>query len=125
MKSKIELWMLLMSFGTILVIPFIPSLSYADQEHYKITIQNHQFEPQALSVPANQKIKLIVENLDPTPEEFESYHLNREKIIAAKGQITLYLGPLKPGEYQYFGDFHQNTAKGLIIAKEDMEGGQK
>ena len=92
---------------------------------YVITIQDHRFSPEELKIPANQKVKLRIENHDPTPEEFESYHLNREKIIAAKGQITLYLGPLKPGEYQYFGDFHQNTAKGLIIAKEDMEGGQK
>jgi hypothetical protein len=26
-----------------------------------------------LAIPANKKIKLIVKNRDPTPEEFESY----------------------------------------------------
>ena len=84
---------------------------------YTIAISDHHFSPQELVVPAHQKIKLIVENRDPTAEEFESYDLNREKIVGGKSSITLHIGPLKPGTYKYFGEFHQNTAQGTIVAQ--------
>ena len=84
---------------------------------YVIQIKGHQFSPARFVVPAGEKIKLRIENLDPTPEEFESHDLNREKIVTGGGKITLYIGPLKPGTYKYFGEFHEDTAQGVIIAK--------
>ncbi len=89
----------------------------ADEETYVITIKDHHFSPAELTIPAKKKIKLTIENQDSTAEEFESYDLNREKVITGKGKITLYIGPLKPGTYKYFGEFHQNTAQGVIIAE--------
>jgi len=71
----------------------------------------------AIAVPANTKIKLIVVNEDPTPEEFESHELNREKVVIGKGTIPVYVGPLKPGRYPFFGDFHQETAQGVLVVK--------
>jgi hypothetical protein len=68
-------------------------------------------------VPAGQKIKLVVENQDPTPEEFESYTLNREKVVPGNGQITVLVGPLKPGKYEFFGEFNQDTAQGTLVAE--------
>ena len=70
-----------------------------------------------MTVPAGQKIKLLVENQDPTPEEFESNELNREKIVVGKGTITVFLGPLDAGRYPFFGDFHQETAQGVLVAR--------
>ncbi|MCZ6767272.1 MAG: cupredoxin domain-containing protein [bacterium] len=84
---------------------------------YVIQIKDHQFSPVRIVVPAGEKIKLRIENLDPTPEEFESHDLNREKIVIGGGKITVYIGPLKPGTYKYFGEFHEDTARGVIIAK--------
>lgn len=84
---------------------------------FEISIKDHKFEPAELEVPANTEIKLVVKNLDPTPEEFESYELNREKIIAGGGQGIFYLDPLKPGTYPFFGEFNQATAQGKLIAK--------
>ena len=55
-----------------------------------------------------------------TPEEFESYQLNREKVIPGKSTGAVYLGPLSPGTYPFFGDFHQKTAQGRIIARETI-----
>ncbi|WP_051332099.1 cupredoxin domain-containing protein [Methylocaldum szegediense] len=86
-------------------------------ETYTLVIREHRFEPAELEVPAGQKIKLVVKNEDPTPEEFESHSLKREKIIPGKSQITLSIGPLDPGTYDFFGEFHEETAKGRIIAK--------
>ena len=52
-----------------------------DVPTFEIAIKAHKFEPTTLEVPANKKLKLVVKNQDPTPEEFESYELNREKVI--------------------------------------------
>jgi plastocyanin len=83
----------------------------------KLVIRDHKFEPVELTVPAGQKIKLLVDNQDATPEEFESNELNREKIVTGKGTITVFLGPLDAGRYPFFGDFHQETAQGVLIVK--------
>jgi plastocyanin len=94
-----------------------PLLAFAADEVFIIQIKNHRFEPAELTVPAGKKVKLLVENLDATPEEFESHELNREKVIAGNGKATIYIGPLLAGKYPYYGEFNQATANGVIIAK--------
>jgi sRNA-binding regulator protein Hfq len=86
-------------------------------DEYTIMIKNHVFTPAQLTVPADKKIKLIIENQDATPEEFESYPLNREKVIAANGKASVYVGPLKPGRYPFFGEFNEATAQGTLIVE--------
>lgn len=89
----------------------------ADVPVFQLTIQNNRFQPTELHVPAGRKVKLLVHNRDQAPEEFESYDLNREKIITGKSSGIIYLGPLAPGKYSFFGDFHQDTARGRLIAE--------
>lgn len=91
--------------------------SAADVHEATVVIQDHRFVPAELKVPAGRKIKLIVVNNDATAEEFESYELNREKIVAGNGRIVVFVGPLDPGKYPYFGEFHMDTAKGALIAE--------
>lgn len=86
-------------------------------ESYKLEIKEHKFYPNELELPANQKVKLIIENLDATAEEFESHDLHREKIIQGGSKATIYIGPLKPGSYTFFGEFNPQTATGRIIVK--------
>jgi plastocyanin len=88
----------------------------ADTE-VSLVIHEHRFEPEELVVPAGQKIKLIVHNKDATAEEFESHELNREKVIPAGAKATIFVGPLSPGSYPFFGEFNPKTARGKIIAK--------
>ncbi len=101
--------------GTCLWLPVL--CLAAAQEAYTIVIKEHQFEPARLGIPAGRKVKVVIDNQDPSPEEFESYELNREKVVAGGKQIILYLGPLKPGSYKYFGEFHKETAQGTIVAQ--------
>jgi high-affinity iron transporter len=82
-----------------------------------LVFHNHRFEPARIEVPAHQKFKLLVKNTDDTADEFESVDLNREKLVAPGQTITVFLGPLDPGEYKFFGDFHQDTAQGVLVAK--------
>ncbi len=84
---------------------------------YTLVIKDHRFEPSRLEVPAGKKLKLLVKNLDPTAEEFESHDPKREKIIAGNAQATIIIGPLQPGTYKFVGEYHESTAQGEIVAK--------
>lgn len=84
---------------------------------YTIILKDHQFSPAELVIPAGQKVKITVENHDATPAEFESYELNREKIIVGGGKAVIFIGPLKAGTYPYFDEFHMDTTKGTIKAQ--------
>ena len=84
---------------------------------YVITLKNHSFSPQVLVVPVDQKIRVTIRNQDPTPAEFESNALNREKIVGANAEITVFVGPLKAGSYGYYDDFHKATTTGKVEAK--------
>ena len=95
---------------------FTPDVLSAD-DTYTISIKDHRFDPATLEVPAGKKLKLIVKNLDATPEEFESHDLKREKVIAGKSQAIMTIGPLKPGTYKFVGEYHEATAQGRIVAK--------
>lgn len=94
----------------------IPVAQAADNE-VALTIKNHLFTPTEIKVPANQRIKLSVHNQDNTPEEFESHSLNREKLIPAGAKAVIYIGPLKPGRYDFLGEFNPSTAKGVVVAE--------
>ena len=83
----------------------------------EIEIRDHLFFPSEVEVPANTKVKLLVINRDPTAEEFESYELNREKIIPGGRKAVIFIGPLAPGEYPFFGEFFPKTAQGKVIAR--------
>jgi plastocyanin len=89
----------------------------AQEPTYTLVIKDHKFQPTEIEVPAGQKIALLVKNDDPTPEEFESVQLRREKVVPGGEQITVYIGPLKPGKYEFFGDFNPATARGHIVVK--------
>ena len=91
--------------------------AFAADPEFTLVIKDHRFEPAEITVPAGQKIKLIVQNRDATPEEFESHILNREKVIAGNSSASIFIGPLQPGNYPFVGEYNEKTAKGVIVAK--------
>ena len=102
---------------SIIAILILGLIRLAQTDDFSLVIQNHQFEPSELIIPANKKIKLRIENKDSTPEEFESHELNREKLVAGKSAVTIYIGPLKAGRYPFWGEFNEKTAKGTVVAQ--------
>jgi plastocyanin len=94
---------------------FYPAV--ANAEEYILTIKDHHFAPSVLEIPSGQKVKVVIDNQDATAEEFESYELSREKVVDGNGKITVFIGPLDPGTYSYFGDFHKDIATGKIVVK--------
>lgn len=83
----------------------------------EIEIRDHLFIPSEVEIPANTKVRLLVNNLDPTPEEFESYPLNREKVISGNSKTVIFIGPVDAGDYPFFGEFYPMTAQGIVRAR--------
>lgn len=101
----------------VVVLLALGASASAEPTEYRLTIRDHRFEPAEIKVPAGEKIRLLIDNQDATAEEFESYELNREKIVAPKSSIVVFVGPLEPGQYPFFGEFHMETAQGKLIAE--------
>ena len=92
-------------------------LALAQEQSFRLTIKDHKFEPAEFEIPANTKVTLQVKNEDATPEEFESSTLHREKVVPAGKEVSIFVGPLKPGRYEFIGDFNRATARGVIVVK--------
>jgi hypothetical protein len=80
----------------------------------QLSVKNHHFTPSVITAPAGQRFTIQVRNLDPTPEEFESYDFKVEKIMAPNATIIVSVGALKPGAYNFFGDYNPDLAKGVL-----------
>ncbi len=93
--------------------------AWAKTPVFELEIRDHLFHPEELRIPANTKVKLVVYNRDTTPEEFESYELNREKVIMGGRKANIFVGPLAPGTYPFFGEFNPKTAQGRVIVEQE------
>jgi len=83
----------------------------------ELEVRDHLFYPAEIEIAENTKVKLIIHNLDESAEEFESYELNREKVIPGGSKGVIFIGPLKAGGYPFFGEFFPKTAQGKVIVK--------
>lgn len=90
----------------------------AQREEFNITLNEHLFYPAKITIPANTKIKLIIDNQDDSVEEFDSFSLNREKVLFPQQKSVIYIGPLSPGRYDFFGEYHPNSARGVVIVSD-------
>lgn len=99
------------------VVVNVATAAWPETPEFQIEILNHTFNPSELKIPADTKVKLKVINRDPTPEEFESYDFNREKIVGANSSIVVFVGPLRPGRYNFFGEFNPKTAQGYLVVE--------
>lgn len=93
------------------------AMARAETPVYEIAIRDHLFYPSELEIPSGTKVKLKITNQDPAPEEFESYELNREKVIMGNSSVAIFIGPLPAGTYPFFGEFNPLTAQGKIQVK--------
>jgi hypothetical protein len=82
----------------------------------EIDFSNHHFSPQTLVIPAGQPLQIKVVNSSREKIEFESFSLNREKVIEPGESITVRLPALRAGSYDFFDDFHQDVPEGAIVA---------
>ena len=82
-----------------------------------LTLKDHVFDPPELKAPAGRDIAITLKNEDASFEEFDSDSLRTEKIVTAKGKVTIKLKPLAAGRYPFRGEFHDATAQGVLIVE--------
>ncbi len=104
-----------------LLLSFHTLQAEAKRPEYEIELKNHLFYPAELEIPENTKVKLIIYNRDQTPEEFDSFDLNREKVIFPNKRSVIFIGPLPIGRYDFFGEYNPNSARGTIIVVPSSE----
>jgi hypothetical protein len=85
-------------------------------EPVNLVIKDHKFTPADVTVPAGVRFRIQVVNQDDTPAEFESADLRVEKIAPPGISIAVNAGPLKPGTYKFFDDYHPDLATGTVTA---------
>lgn len=78
---------------------------------------NHRFMPASVKVPAGQALTLKVVNASKQTIEFESFKLNREKVVTPGEAVTVRLPALSPGSYDFYDDFHQDVPQGSIVVR--------
>ena len=103
--------------ATLILAMGLSTAMAADEVVVRLTIKDHRFSPERLEIPARTKVVLLIKNEDAEPEEFECVPLRREKIVFPGAEIRVILGKVDPGEYPFFGEYHEATAKGVIVAR--------
>ena len=103
-------------YRSVLLYCALLSCEVFSREEFVLVLKDHLFSPSHLYVPAGQKIKIRLLNQDATPEEFESFSMNREKVILGGSSGVVFVGPLQPGTYPFSGEYNPDSAKGQLIA---------
>jgi hypothetical protein len=104
--------LLIACVASVLLAPVV-----AQADDFTLTIKDHKFTPSELKVAAGKRHTITVVNEDATPEEFESHALKVEKVVLGKAKGVVRIGPLKAGKYPFVGEYHEDTAKGVITAE--------
>ncbi len=98
-----------------LIVAVAAAPAFAADSQIVISIKDHKFVPSDVPTPAGVKVELVIKNEQTVNAEFESTVLHREKIVTAGGQISIFVGPLDPGTYEFFDDFNRATTGRLIV----------
>ena len=112
MKTAVLCWS-----GLMLGCASITTVRAETPEAIPVVIQDHHFHPAEIHVKAGKRALLVVENRDAGAEEFESHRLHRETILRGHTSKRVYIGPLRPGQYPFVGEFHEKTAHGIVVAE--------
>jgi len=88
-----------------------------DPLNIAVSIKDHRFNPAEIHVPQGKPVVLTITNTDSTAEEFDSSALKVEKVIAGGTYGTVRLRPLGPGRYPFMGEYHSDTAQGVVISE--------
>lgn len=110
-----------MNIKQIIILALVPMFLSSCREDEVVVLDlkivNHKFIPEEVKAPAGKRLKLSVYNGDDVIEEFESIELNREKLVPPGKTVNIPLAPLEAGKYNFYGEFHQDTAKGILIVE--------
>ena len=89
----------------------------AEMPTFDVVAETGRFTPDTITVPANTRFRLQLTNRNAGPEEFETTTPFKELVVGPGVTRSTIFPPLKPGTYPFFGEFHESTAKGRIVAE--------
>lgn len=99
------------------VLAFAGGHSALAAEPVRLVLKENRFTPSEVTVKAGQRFQIEVHNQGTAPAEFESTDLRIEKVVVPGGKITVSAGPLRPGTYKFFDEYHPEAA-GTLTAVE-------
>jgi Cupredoxin-like domain len=105
--------LVLLTLGAVLVA----SSALADDAGIPLKLKNHRFTPAEIHVKANVPNLIVMSNEDATAEEFDSTSLKVEKVVAGNSSGNVRIRPLAPGRYPFMGEYHSDTAQGVVVAE--------
>ena len=112
-----------MTFAKLLVLAGMaaltagPGAAAEDVATFQLVLQDHAFAPSEVKVPAGKPFRLTLHNRDSTPAEFESKTLKFEKVVAGSADATVNVRALDAGKYLFYDDYHEDEAKGFVVAE--------
>jgi len=101
----------------LLVLTFLSTQAFGEDNKVSLSLSNHRFTPEEIHVKANTPSTVTLTNGDDQAEEFDSSMLRIEKVVAAHSTGTMRWRPLAPGRYKFMGEFHAETAQGVVVAE--------
>ena len=105
------------ALGSGLMLLGVVPLSAAETAPIVVTLKDHRFDPAEIHVKAGEPAVIDLHNQDPTAEEFDSDALGVEKVILGGRSGLVRLHALAPGRYPFMGEYHSDTAQGVVIAE--------
>lgn len=105
-----------MALGAVVLMGVGGAAAAEELPSVTLTLKDHRFSPDVTQVPAGQRVRIDLINLDAASEEFDSEDLHVEKDVTPKGRVSFVIGPLTPGAYSFMGELHADTASGAIRA---------
>lgn len=95
----------------------VSTQAFGEDNKVSLSLSNHRFTPEEIHVKANTPSTVSLTNNDDQAEEFDSTTLRIEKIVAGHSTGTMRWRPLAPGRYPFMGEFHSETAQGVVVAE--------
>ena len=99
------------------VLALVSVSAMAQDKTASITLKDHRFAPTEIHVKANTPTTVTLTNDDDQAEEFDSTSLKVEKIVSGHSTGMMRWRPLRQGRYPFMGEFHSETAQGVVIAE--------
>jgi Cupredoxin-like domain len=106
-----------LALSAALMFGSLPGGAFAAEPTISLTLKDHKFTPQDVTIPAETRVRLLVKNLDATPAEFESDDFKAEKIVPTGKEVTIFIGPLKAGSYEFHDEYHEAESKSRLIVQ--------
>jgi hypothetical protein len=94
----------------------LAGVARAEEVTVPLAVHDGGFDPAQVKTPSGAKVRLEVSNETSSAIEFESFELNRERVVQPGQKVAVYLSGLSAGQYQFFDDFHPER-KGVLVAE--------